>query len=427
MHFLRYGRLMWAALGTSFISTGHVRADTTQVLFIGSSFTYTNDLPTMVRLLALSMGDTVETTTIAPDGGTFEFHTTNAATQNAIAEGTWDFVVLQEQSLLPALDPDQVALEVYPFATTLVDQVHAANQCTEVVFFMTWGYQNGDPNNCSSYPPVCTYWGMQERLHESYVTMAQDNSAWCAPVGVVWAQHSAALPSMERYMDDGIAPNAFGSYIAAATLYTSIFRHSCSMASYVPAGVYSNQAYELRLLATEIVLDGLEPWNIGVNDPVAQFTYTDLGAGSVQFIDETIGSTSQRWSFGDGGTSSENDPEHTYSTAGTYNVTLVASDECNRIDTATLELVIIGTGLPEVRPASVVNTQVDARNERLLIQSGTSQGQFELIDPAGRVLYVRQLYPGLTSVPLDPHWHGAFIWRVTSAEAFPLSGKLQIP
>ncbi|MDI6720443.1 MAG: DUF2341 domain-containing protein [Methanomicrobiales archaeon] len=63
--------------------------------------------------------------------------------------------------------------------------------------------------------------------------------------------------------------------------------------------------------------------------PVTAFTATPL-AGlaplTVQFTDLSIGGpTSWLWTFGDGNTSTAQNPQHTYTTAGTHTVTLTAS------------------------------------------------------------------------------------------------------
>ena len=50
---------------------------------------------------------------------------------------------------------------------------------------MTWGRENGDQSNCQSWPPVCTYEGMDDLLRERYMIMANDNNALVAPVGAV--------------------------------------------------------------------------------------------------------------------------------------------------------------------------------------------------------------------------------------------------
>ena len=46
----------------------------------------------------------------------------------------------------------------------------------------------------------------------------------------------------------------------------------------------------------------------------------------VQFIDESTGEITQwAWTFGDGGTSTERSPSHTYSAAGEYTVSLTVT------------------------------------------------------------------------------------------------------
>jgi uncharacterized protein (TIGR02145 family) len=64
--------------------------------------------------------------------------------------------------------------------------------------------------------------------------------------------------------------------------------------------------------------------------PIADFTasQTSITSGQkVDFTDQSIDNpTSWSWSFGDGGTSTLQNPSHTYSTAGIYTVTLTASN-----------------------------------------------------------------------------------------------------
>lgn len=54
--------------------------------------------------------------------------------------------------------------------------------------------------------------------------------------------------------------------------------------------------------------------------------------------------TSYEWTFGDGGTSTQQNPSHTYTQAGTYEITLVIADTatCNFGDTLTKEIIIMG-------------------------------------------------------------------------------------
>ena len=64
--------------------------------------------------------------------------------------------------------------------------------------------------------------------------------------------------------------------------------------------------------------------------PVANFTATPTSGGvplNVNFTDTSSGSpTSWAWTFGDAGTSTAQNPAHSYTVAGTYTVTLIASN-----------------------------------------------------------------------------------------------------
>jgi len=194
-------------------------AQTTNVLFIGNSYTYANDLPGTLESLALSLGDTLACTSSTFGGATLGGHATNAATLDLIAQGGWDFVILQEQSQLPSFPDSQVNADFFPAVHTLVEAIRAANPCAMPVLFMTWGRENGDASNCANWPPVCTYEGMQALLTERYLEASVAEEAWCAPVGVVW---SNVIGAVDLYSGDGSHPSAAGTYLAAATFYAAL-------------------------------------------------------------------------------------------------------------------------------------------------------------------------------------------------------------
>ena len=61
--------------------------------------------------------------------------------------------------------------------------------------------------------------------------------------------------------------------------------------------------------------------------PTASFTYTAVGL-TVNFTNTSTGGASYSWNFGDGGTSTEANPTHVYTSAGVYNVTLTVTNGC---------------------------------------------------------------------------------------------------
>ena len=110
-----------------------------KVLFLGNSYTSVNNLPEMTRVLALSASDTLIYDSNTPGGHTLEGHFGNVTSTGKIAQGTWDFVVLQEQSQRPSFPDEQVEVEVFPFARKLDSLINISNPCTETMFYMTWG------------------------------------------------------------------------------------------------------------------------------------------------------------------------------------------------------------------------------------------------------------------------------------------------
>ena len=126
--------------------------------------------------------------------------------------GGWDYVVLQEQSTAPAMPTGQVAREVYPAARTLDSLVHAASPDARVIFYMTWGHKNGNrlPDVRNTRPRTATR-TMQERLITSYLEMAYDNGAWCAPVGMAWRRGAQpSVPTASSTAPDCYHPAAAG-------------------------------------------------------------------------------------------------------------------------------------------------------------------------------------------------------------------------
>ena len=88
-----------------------------------------------------------------------------------------------------------------------------------------------------------------------------------------------------------------------------------------------DQQYGYGLVDANAALLSLNP---PTNPPVAAFTGTPLSGQApltVDFTDQsTYNPTSWSWTFGDGGTSTLQNPSHTYTTAGTYTVALTATN-----------------------------------------------------------------------------------------------------
>ncbi|MCW3083228.1 MAG: hypothetical protein JWP12_594 [Bacteroidetes bacterium] len=78
--------------------------------------------------------------------------------------------------------------------------------------------------------------------------------------------------------------------------------------------------------------------------PVASFTYT--GGPNVQFYNPPSVVYTYQWYFGDGGNSTNQNPQHLYTANGVYNVTLIVSGNCGS-DTTTQIISVTTVGLDE--------------------------------------------------------------------------------
>ena len=317
-----------------------------EVLFIGNSYTYYNNLPDLVNEIALSFGDTLVHESSTPGGSNFNAHSTNAQTLNKINQQQWDYVVLQAQSQELSFSPFQVASDSYPYAEILVDSIFANSSCTEPLFFMTWGRKYGDQSNCQFYPPICTYLGMQERLRESYLDMTFTHNASCSPVGMAWKKSIEIDSTLNLYSSDNSHPSIYGSYLAACTFYSSIFKKSAVGSTYWPNGIDSASAYILQQIGSSTVLDSLGVWNV-FNADFGFQQYND----SISFINLSSNYESVFWDFGDGITSTDENPTHKFTLNGSYTVILTAITNAACIeDTQTISITVnINTVIDELK------------------------------------------------------------------------------
>ena len=302
-----------------------------RALFIGNSYTSVNNLPQMVADIAASAGDTLLFDSSTPGGYTLQGHSSNATSLSKIASGNWDYVVLQEQSQFPSFPISQVETEVFPFAHILDSLINAKNSCVETVFYLTWGRKNGDASNCASWPPVCTYSGMDSLLNMRYRMMADSNKAILSPVGAVWKYIRQNFPSIELYQSDESHPSIAGTYAAACSFYATLFRKDPTAITF-NSTLSAKDAADIRIASKLVVYDSLKNWHIGEYDPLANFTYSISNGNQVDFTNSSLNATNFNWNFGDGGTSISNNPTYTYLIKGTYKVQLI-SNKCNIFDT----------------------------------------------------------------------------------------------
>lgn len=240
--------LFSACGGASTADCGRAGAGRPQnVLFVGNSYTFVNNLPGTFAKLACSGGHLVRAEMIAYGGWTLADHVRSKETQRVLSNTRWDVVVLQEQSLIPALEGKRMDLMV-PASRLLVGRIRAAG--AKPVFFMTWGYRKGMPGE-----GLGDYAEMQAKLADGYRAVARDVGAEVAPVGLAWQAALNRNPALDLWDRDGSHPTPAGTYLAACVFYAVIFGQSPVGIGY-NGGLRDAMARTLQAFAAETVFGG---------------------------------------------------------------------------------------------------------------------------------------------------------------------------
>ncbi len=246
-------------------------ADTTKVLFIGNSFVASNDLPGIFQQLANQGGHDVLVGSHAP-GGIFvgdtrqgnAAHAYNPATYDLLRSEKWDYVVVQDNQGFYSY-----AVGVFPPYSKVVeghseirDSMLVNNPCSKMLLFSGWCFKNGWPGE---FPDGAS---MNQRVYENYVYINKSVNQIVCPISISWNRIIKALPNIDLWSADEAHPSYEGSYLAAATIYSSIFKESAEQVQF-QGPIPPIEAQLMRKTAYEAVVDSAEPTNLDTL-PVAQ-------------------------------------------------------------------------------------------------------------------------------------------------------------
>jgi hypothetical protein len=125
-------------------------ANAQNVLFMGNSFTFVQDLPHMFQKVAKSFGfdPVVDNSTI---GGCTLFYQMNDSRTDELLQKSWDVIVLQDYSQLPTIKAAREKM-TYPAVETIASRVSTTT--AKVMMYDTWGYINGTTTDCPTSGPA---------------------------------------------------------------------------------------------------------------------------------------------------------------------------------------------------------------------------------------------------------------------------------
>ena len=172
----------------------------------------------MFARMACSGGHRVDTASAVEGGWKLSDHLASSNTLDMIKQKKWDWVILQDQSEVPAV-ANWRAQYMVPAARILVSKIRENG--SKPIFYLTWGHRGGLPEN-----GMPTYHDMQAQLDLAYTAIGFELGVPVAPVGRAWEKNLSQKDPILMWADDGSHPNLDGTYLAAAVFYASIFGQS---------------------------------------------------------------------------------------------------------------------------------------------------------------------------------------------------------
>jgi len=192
-----------AAKAPSSAEKDRLKSKEINLLFIGNSLTYTNDLPTLVKKIAKKKGFKVNTKMIAQPNYALMDHWDEGKIQTEIRSKKYDYVIVQQG---PS-SQDYGRKILLEYGEKLTELCRANN--AQFSYFMVW--------------PSRRYYHTFDKVIKNHEDAARLHKVVLCPVGAVWKAHFDATNAFDYYGPDGFHPSLKGSTVAAEVIVESLF------------------------------------------------------------------------------------------------------------------------------------------------------------------------------------------------------------
>lgn len=181
------------------------------VLFIGNSYTYYNDMPMIFQAMARSAGLDLTAYSATKGGWSLYQYAFNGdeysrMVDEALPAHPYEAVFLQDLSLGAIVAPEKMAEGM----RALAGRVQALG--ARVLLYQTWA-RRADNDKLKEHG--LTPDGMEEIIRAAYEKEARALNARVSYAGAAFKRAVSACPDIELYAPDGSHPSYAGSYLAA--------------------------------------------------------------------------------------------------------------------------------------------------------------------------------------------------------------------
>lgn len=174
------------------------------LLFVGNSLTYYNDLPNLVKEIAATRDILINTEMLAKGNYAIVDHWADGQVQTLIRSKKYDYVIIQQGPSSQADGYDMLVNGGKQYA-----DLCKANE-VKLAYYMVW--------------PSRRYYHTFNGVINNYTAAAEANDAILCPVGKVWKEHFDKTDDFSYYGPDQFHPSIQGSKVAARVIVSSLFQ-----------------------------------------------------------------------------------------------------------------------------------------------------------------------------------------------------------
>lgn len=201
--------------------------DGADILFVGNSLTYTNDMPEMVKQISRAVGKEISVQVYALPNLGLEDHWKEGLVRNLLRDREFEYVVFQQG---PSSQEDG-RTSLLKYGGEICD--YAESRGVKPVFYMVW--------------PALVYYNTFDGVITNYTNASIEHEALLAPVGVHWREYRNGQFALELYSSDDFHPSNAGSFLAALTIYHTLYPDvDISNLNYASFEKYVSQEFAFR-------------------------------------------------------------------------------------------------------------------------------------------------------------------------------------
>ncbi len=239
------------------------------ILFLGNSLMYYNDMPQLFANIAKAAGKKVNVKSVTKGSATIsdfadERTEVGAKAIPLLKNNRWDLVIIEPSR---RISPYENTVKEAELSSAKKIQELAKAAGGDVLLYSVWGNNNGNVVEYKAVTPinmpeVATHlMGRKPHtkfMHEVNLEFAAAlGNVKVAPAGYAFENCIAKYPEFNLYHSDERHPSPIGSYLAAAVIYATVFGEKVEMIPYTISSAPAKGV--LEGIANDTVLSGLVP------------------------------------------------------------------------------------------------------------------------------------------------------------------------